>query len=307
MLKEFSRKGLVFAVILLFLGVCIKPAIANDISIESDYSELEEIVIQFYESDKTYIHKVMLTQEQLIELENIIYDFKNQLGSVDDTVDTETIYKNVIVSFEEFGLLPDDISIDYAQRIVTGKEQNIMIIKALEKLYNNKHKVLDENENLFCLISGETTKTFFTGLVPFSIHIHCILFSSRYFRFYFLLKDYNYELWEWWKSIFNKFSIRLVAFRMIIWYILAGILNFFPLKIGTNIHYGGYGGYYRAPQEVPAEGWICTNGLLGKKNWSGSFYGNVIGFTGIKIIKGFFDRYYIGTALKIRIENSSLV
>jgi hypothetical protein len=307
MQKKTSRKGLVFTVILLFLSVGIKPAIANDISYDFDNSELGEIVIQFYESDKTYIHKVMLTQEQLIELENVIYDFKNQLRSVDDTVDTETIYKNVIVSLEELGLFPDDISIDYAQRIVTGKEQNIMIIKALEKLYNNKHKAIEENENLFCLISGETTNTFFTGIVPFSIHLHCILFSSRYFRFYFLLKDYNYELWKWWASIFDEISIRLVAFRMIIWYIIAGILNLFPLKIGTIIHYGGYGGNYRVPQEVPAEGWICTNGLLGKKNWSGSFYGNVNGFTGIKIIKGFFDRYYIGSALRIRIENSSLV
>ena len=307
MQKKTSRKGLVFTVILLFLSVCIKPAIANNNSYDFDNSELEEIVIQFYELDKTYIHKVMLTQEQLIELENIIYDFKNQLRLVDDTADTGTIYKNVIVSFEELGLLPDDISIEYAQRIVTGKEQNIMIMKALEKLYNNKQKVLDENENLFCFISGETTNTFFTGIVPFSIHLHCILFSSRYFRFYFLLKDYNYELWEWWESIFDELCINLVTFRMIIWYITAGILNLFPFKIGTYIHYGGYGGYYRAPQEIPAEGWINTNGLLGNKNWSGSFYGNVIGFTGIKIIKGFFDRYYIGSALRIRIENSSLI
>jgi hypothetical protein len=307
MQKKLSRKGLTVAVILLFVSVINQPLIANDSSIESGNSDLEEIVVQFYEADRTYNHTIMLTQDQLIELDNIINNFKNQLRSVDDTVDTETIYKNIIVSFKELGLFPDDISIEYAQQLVTDKKQNIMFIKALEKWYNIKQKTIEENENLFCLITGETTNTFFTGLIPFLFHLHCILFSSRYFSFYFSLKDYNYELWEWWVSYFDEFSIRLVAFRMIIWYIIAGILNLYPLKFGTFIHYGGYGGNYRAPQEVPSEGWINTNGQLGKKNWSGSFYGNVIGFTGIKIIKGFLDRYYIGTAVKIRIVNSSLV
>lgn len=306
MQKNISRKGLAVAVILLFVGFGIQPAIA-DIRIEPNKSILVEIMIQFYETDKIINHTVMLTKDQVVELENFIDKLKIQLDSVDNEIDTKNIYKNAVLTFNKIGLLPDYISLDYAQQLVIDNEGNQWIGKIFEKIYNKKKVSFGENENLFCLISGKTNNTVFYSPSSLLFSIHALLSFIRFTIFLNLLNDINKDLSFWFLSNFGNFSLNLVTFRMFLWIAIAGILNLFPLKIGSQIHYGGLEGNYRAPQEVPAKGWINTNGLLGKKNWSGNFYGNVIGFTGIKITKNFFDHYYLGTALKIRIENSSLV
>jgi len=306
MQKKLCRNGLVVAIIILFFGVCIQPAIA-DIRTETNNSELEEITIQFYETDRTFNHTVMLTKGQIIELENLIDDFKSQLDSVDNEFETKNIYKNAVLNFDKMGLLPDYMSLDYAQQIVIDSEGNPCIIKIFEKIYNKKKVNFDENENLFCLISGVTNNTVFYSPSFLLFVLHALLSFARFTILVNWLDNINNDLLYWCLSNFGNFSLNLVIFRMFLWLGIAGILNLYPLKIGSFLHYGGVEGGYRAPQEVPAEGWINTDGLFGKKNWSGNFYGNVIGFTGIKITKNIFDHYYLGTAVKIRVENSSLI
>ena len=245
----------------------------------------------------------MLTQEQLTELKNLINNFKNQLKSVDDTVDTEIIYKSAIVSFEELGLLPDYMSIEYAQRLVIGKEENLLINKALERWYNRKQDVLDENENFFCLISGSTINTIFAGSVPLSILLHCILFSSRQIVFLYFLKENHYNLWRWWADNFGSFAYYLLIFRWGLWLCASAGINLFPIKLGAFILYGNIrAGDLAYFYTIPAEGWVDTIGPSGNKSWEGSFYGYATGFTGIKIIKGGFNFFYLGATYKVHIE-----
>ena len=90
---------------------------------------------------------------------------------------------------------------------------------------------------------------------------------------------------------------------MYFWLFLGAGINFFPLKIGAFIFFGMfdfdpfYGGI------IPSEGWVSTLGLYGKKACSGSFWGGVVGFTGIKIIRDYFDFFYLGAALGVVIIN----
>ena len=54
--------------------------------------------------------------------------------------------------------------------------------------------------------------------------------------------------------------------------------QFTPLAFGHLIKLGGRGGF---GMRIPADGWINTIGLNGKKNWN-RFYGWILGFTGFK-------------------------
>jgi hypothetical protein len=134
------KNSLVVGIIFLFISVGIQPAFANDISIKLDNSELVEIKVEFYETDRTYNHTVLLTHEQTEELKNLINDYEIKLENTDNKIETEAIYKNIVVSLNEYGLLPEDMSIEKAQRLVTGKEHNPVVVKLFEGLYKRNQK-----------------------------------------------------------------------------------------------------------------------------------------------------------------------
>jgi hypothetical protein len=295
-------KSLVVGVIVLFIGVGIQPAIA-DITSGSDNSELEEITIQFFETDRTYNHTVLLTQEQIRELETLISNFNNQLEAIDNQVNTETLFKNTLVSLDNLGLFPKDFSIKDAQRLVTGTKQNLSIVKSLERWVGNHQGTLDENENFLCLISGNTKYTIFQGPAGRFILGSFLEFLDKMF--------YNYPILH---SIFIGIII-----NPLIWFMILSTLfwNIYPLPIGYEIGLGYWSSpMWMPPHYSPAEGWVKTFGLNGKKIWEGEFFGQlpipsflaylaacftgVLGFTGLKI--GFLDsHFYMGSALWVKI------
>ena len=303
MSTSYVKNGLVVGVILLFIGVAVQPSIIADVSIESDDSELVEITVQIYEVDKAYNQTVMLTKEQAEELENLINNFEIELKNADDLGETETIFKDTIVSLDELGLLPEGMSVEEAQQLVTGEEQNPRVIRILDRWFSKNQKSLSSYDNILCLISGESINTVFIGPIPLLFGLHCISLYVKYFRFLEWLQDNNPELWSWWSENFSKLGIDLLFLRVFFWIYLGAGLNFLPLKIGGFIYYG----WYKFIEDVgiwpiPAEGWVGTTGLSGKKHLSGNLEGYVIGFTGIKIIRDFLDFYYLGAALRVKIK-----
>lgn len=292
-------KALVVGVIVLFLGVAVQPAFA-EVSIKSDNSELVEITVEFYEIDKTYNHTVLLTKEQVKELENLINDFEIQLDNADSKIETKAIFKDTIRSLNALGILPKDMSIDKAQQLVTGEEHNPKMVKLLERWINKNPKSLGSNRNALCLIAGRTNQTQFFGPIATLLSFVFLPYSIPYVGLLFLF----------------------------IFAILVEFFNIFPLAYGHRI---GIGGVYYDDDEgwLPAEGWVTTLGLLGIKSWKGSFYGHILpileliipivgalgypgvfGFIGIKIITGIKDyikdylrvpHFYFGTALWVNI------
>ena len=73
------KKSLIIGIIVLFLGVAVQPGIIADVSIKSDNSDLEEITIQFYESDRSSNHTILLTKEQVDELENRVVKLEKKM------------------------------------------------------------------------------------------------------------------------------------------------------------------------------------------------------------------------------------
>jgi hypothetical protein len=279
------KNGLAVGVILLFVGIAVQPVIIADVTIESDNSELVEITVEICEVGKAYNHSVMLTQEKAKELENLINNFEIELDGADSIAETEIIFKDTVVSLNELGLLPECMSVQEAQRLVTGEEQNPRVVKLIERYYSKNQKSLDNDKNILCLISGHTNVTFFLGPTG-SILMLLFMFLPEPFRSFILPIFTVYGPFFW---------------------------NFNPLPFGYIIGLGA-DGYY------PANGMVNTIGLSGIKKWGGSFYGHlplpqfisllcscypgVLGFTGIRIPSAPFpikSTFYFGTALWVKI------
>jgi len=288
------KNGLVVAIVLLLVGVAVQPVIIADVSIESDKSEMVEITVEICEVDRAYNHTVMLTKEQAEELDNLINVTKTELDIADSKDETEAIFKDTVVSLNELGLLPDCISVEEAQRLVTGEEQDPRIIRSLERWFSKNKKGLDDGENTLCLIAGATSYTMFQAPLA-------AILSRLVIRFFGSLGNpyAGYLLLLLMISI-----IPLIAVSIVIW-------NAFPISYGHLIGIGNWDA---------AEGLIITSGLNGIKIWNGSFYGNlpfrtmydghypgVLGFTGINLwadeLIVFKYRFYLGAALWVKISS----
>lgn len=295
------KKALVIGVIFLYISIAIQPVIIAEATIEPDDFNLVEITVEIYELDKTYNHTVMLTKEHVEELELLINKTKTELDGSDNSDVAENIFMNAVLSFNEFSLLPDSISVTEAQRLVKGEEQNPRIVKLFERYYNKNQKSPDNEGNTLCLIAGKSINTVFIAPIALTIFIYGASFIFRNLLFWRLFsRNISPEIFSFYE--------KLNYFREAFWCVLGAGLNFLPLKIGTFIHYGwisfDYDDWYGwVIDEIPAKGWVSTYGLSGKKQWTGDFSGEAIGFTGIKIFTGLLDFFYLGAALRVKIEN----
>ena len=308
------REVLVIGIIVQFIGVAFQPVIIADVSIESDKSELVEITVEIYEVNRVQEYTVMLSQEQAEELELLINKTKTELDAADNSDETENIFMNTVLSLNELGLLTNEINVEKVQRLVRGEEQNPRVVKLFEKYYSKNQKNLDYDKNILCLIAGGTIKTVF--IAPFALlfgllfGLHGPLSFVRHIKFLEWFNNINPDLLSWWLENFGEFHYRLLFLRMSFWITFGVGLNFLPLKIGAYIHYGWFKFYfypwYNEVEDIPAEGWVNTYGLFGKKEWSGDFYGGVIGFTGIKITNKLLDHFYFGAALGVSIDDERI-
>ncbi len=295
MQKGLWKKGLVLGIIILFVGIAVQPGIIADDSFESVNSELVEITIQICNGNGANDITVMLTEEQVKELESIISSTKTKLDAAKTMEETSAIFNDAAVSLYELGVLPEGMSIEDAQRLVNGIGKNPWIVKILERWFSRNQEEKETVENFLCLIAGHTDETWFVGpsfilkliiwgpLLPLIILLN-ILFGTE-------IPDID----ELFQLFFDRGLISLI------W-------QYNPLAFGHTILLGYYSTDYWPPGWVHAEGWIYTIGLKGIKSWN-SFGGSVLGFTGIKICyPPIEDRthFYMGAALRVKIGEEPL-
>ena len=290
------KKGLAVAVILLFIGVAFAPSINANISKASIDSELVEITTEICGlNDGKYT--VQLTKEEAEEVEHLFDSIRERLNATETREETVEIFKEAVVELDKYGLL-GDLSVKQAQRLVTGQEQNPEVVECLERWYSRNQGSLDYYGNILCLIEGFTDNTAFQG--PSA--------RMRYLFYELLMEVFHYY------DIIVMVLSTWTILRMFIW-------NFNPLPFGYEI---GLGREWEDPAGLfhrhPANGWIHTSGLMGKKEWDGSFYGQlllfpffspikqslyfpgVLGFTGIHITD-IYAHYYLGSALLVKLDS----
>jgi len=338
MQNSLVKKNLVVAVIVLFVGVSVAPGIAavdlkpcglsktSTFDKEIQNNELVEITVSICKTDGMENHTFMLTQQQATALDGLIENFKTELDNVETQEENIALYRDMVVSLDAAGLLPEEIGVEETQQLVAGNNYAMpegmsfeyaqeLATKRFQELFastpvSEKENAfeLDDNENALCLISGATSNTIFQGLSGHFVYVFwqsfMELLEKKFYDFpnlYFLLLD--------------------IIRAPVIWSILLTslFLNINPLSLGYEIGLGFWTSPpFGFPTTFPAEGWVNTFGLNGKKIWEGEFFGQlpissfisflvfecypgVLGFTGIKI--GLLDShfFYMGSALWVKI------
>jgi len=292
------RKGLAVALVLLFIGVAFAPGVNANISKASIDSELVEITTEICGLNGGK-YTVQLTKEEAEEVEHLFDSIRERLNATETREKTVEIFKEAVVELDKYGLL-GDLSVKQAQRLVIGQEQNPEVVECLERWYSRNQGSLDYYGNILCLIEGFTDNTAFQGPLA----------RMRYLFYELLMEMFHYY------DIIVMVLSTWTILRMLIW-------NFNPLPFGYEI---GLGRTWEDPAGLfhyyPANGWIHTNGLMGKKEWDGSFYGQlprfppfspfpikqslylpgVLGFTGIHITD-IDAHYYLGSALLVKLDS----
>ncbi len=279
MQKGLFKKGIVIVIIILFVGVGVQPALA-DLSIESDDFEFVEFTVQVGNIE----YNVVLSSKQAEELENLMDNTKAQLDKATTIKETSKIFDETVVSLYKLGMLPDSISVEDAQRLVKGHHRFSRMDNVLDCLSGSKLGILDDDENLFCLVAGKTDNTNF---LPLSYRL--------------LLKIYE---------LYNDLLILILIFQIILLPLV--ILWMLSPVVYGNIALLGH-------SDGPSHGWVYTIGLNGIKNWWGNFRGGtyfravggvrkcylgILGFNGISICTNVnhLDCFYLGFARQVKLD-----
>jgi len=279
----------VVGITILFLGLSIQPSVAT-IQPESIDTEYYDITTEFIGLGKEFT--VQLTQQQMDELDLLFEDIREQLNNSESKEETIQIYNNAIKRLDGLGLL-GDYSVKQVQELVTGRFQNPMFNHLIKKLSNRF--LLDDDFNMFCIISGSTTDTFVLPLSTVFIQRFISKMENLpYAIFYILIPFLQLLLFFNWLRVF-------VGYRI-------------PITLGSGISFGFYGAL--SNNYIPANGWIHTYGMFGHNKWDNNFYGQISeyylffgvlyigvnGFIGLKIHDmNSFDYYYLGFANYVNI------
>ena len=254
------KKLLAVGVIVLFLGLAIAPSINANVSKASIESELVEITTELCGIDGVKPHTVSLSKEDAEEVEKLIDDIERRLDNVETREETVEIFNEAVVELDKYGLL-GGLSVEQAQKLVTGKIFDTKIAKIFGRLANGNN--FSEGENMNSLVYGFCTSislaASFMWIPAFFLMRHPILLE-----------------------MFDEFLITLeniLGFWLL--YILIPIASIgiiYPTFSPINIFAFMLVGWPRL-----AEGPLFINGENGKQNFSEDFYGIIVGFTGIKI------------------------
>jgi len=249
-----SRKGLTVTVILLFINVAFAPSISINMTKASKDNDLVEVTIRSCDPKEDKIYTVQLTKRQIREVQRIFDELKNHLSISTSMEETLRIFNDTIISMSRYNLLPNDMTIEQAKRLVANANQNQKIKSLLQKISTKLQANAKAGtiQNSFCLIAGNTSNIHFAKPVTkitmrlFDIMDYCSGNS--------ILVKIATALW----IVFNPLS----TISQMILYLQGN-------HLGVNIFFGNFH-YYPYPNWLfPAQGWLSTNGINGQQNISG--------------------------------------
>jgi len=279
--NNLIKKGLVVAVILLFIGVAFAPSINANISKASIESELVEITTEVCGINGVKPNTVSLSKEDVDEVEKLIDDIERRLDNVETREETVEIFNEAVVELDKYGLL-GGLSVKQAQRLVTVEYQNSRFIKLFERLFV-KYQFLDNDSNYLCLVAGQTSYTIRMSF-PILRVISFLLWALPEFGFVLPVSIFSviYFGKYWWSGSDAGGSRHERGANG--WVSTLG-LNGNKSWAGDNLY--GY---------LPNLVWELDAGNFGQTRWGG-----VAGFTGIIIKISNEEISFLGSALKVKL------
>ena len=97
---------------------------------------------------------VKLTRQQYNDLEQYLVEFKARLNQTTTREEAIPLFKEAVVELDKYGLLPKGMSVEKAQRLISGWEYN-----EFESVLNKRQReVYNLSENVLCLLFLSGTK-----------------------------------------------------------------------------------------------------------------------------------------------------
>jgi hypothetical protein len=290
---------LIVAILILFIDASSASIIVTD-SVTLDHPDT--MTSPFLKVIRTPIRTDEIRQQDKI-IRGIFDDLKNHLSTSKSQKETHQLFNDTIIELAQHHLLPDDLSIKEAQRLVNTHPR----IHPLLQRISQQHQPLNTEgviQNTFCSVAGNTSNT------------HVAKLAKRIaLRMYYVI-DYNTG---------NEPLRNLATGVYIIFNELSKMNSLFLQKDGRHLGVCLYfGNYHYTPYPnwlSPAQGWIETEGLKGKQNITGTFWGQTmtggwqpqvdwymnytwrgcLGFSGLIYYSGPDTVYFIGTALAVNV------
>jgi hypothetical protein len=148
------KKILAISIILFFIGVAVAPSINISVVKASNDNDLVEVTTQACGIKRYGNTTVKLTREQANELDLLFESIDSKLNNATSREESIRIYQNAIIELDKYGLLPQGMSIEQAQRLITGWYQN-----RIEKVLNRQQEIFPNFINVFCLLFGSATQS----------------------------------------------------------------------------------------------------------------------------------------------------
>ena len=199
-------------VMLLLVGVAVQPVIVADVSIESDNSGLIEITVSICRFDSIDNHTVFMTPEKATELYGIINNFDKNMKHATTYEETVEIINEAAVSLNEYDLLPEDLNVEEAQKLMTCNNLYTKINRFMEKM---GRQINDDNGNeiinSLCLVYA----------FIFDVTVATIDFNFFLPIFFFFLALYGFSYYEGyntpilgWLFVFSLVYFQLKPLRL---------------------------------------------------------------------------------------------
>jgi hypothetical protein len=300
----FSKKTLALLSAFLFLSLLATQSSIMDTVRASQDDNRDEITTQVCDIMKETTVTIRLTTQQIKEIQRTFDELKNRLSTTTSAEETQELFNATIIILNRYNLLPEGMSIEHAQHLVncaTTLQKRVPSIQILsQKLHTGT--VAGTIQNSLCSIVGNTSNTHSAKLATRIAHR---LFSIMDHSSGVLLVKVATALW----TVLIPFS------RLSEWGLQKD-----GYRCGVSIYFGNYH-YYPYPNWFsPAHGWLSTNGINGKQDINGSFWGQTmiggwqpqddwymnntwrgcVGFTGLITHIGN-STYYLGSALFVNI------
>lgn len=307
--KTLRQKVFVFLIILHVLGVAFTSIPGQKACTISNQGALVEVTTHIHDVNNDSLSSIRVTPQESEEIQRIFDDLKNQLSTADILEETHRIFNDTIDALARQGLLPDDISIQKIKKLATSASHYSKLAPLTQHI--NKRFQGNSNEgvmqNFFCSIAGNTSNTHTAKLAKrIALRLNAIIDHSTG---NVVLANIATALW----IVFHQISK-----------ITQTIVRQNGSHGGVCMYFGNYH-YYPYPNWLqPAEGWISTNGINGKQNISGSFWGQTmtggwqpqadwymnytwrgcLGFTGLITYVGEDSAYFLGSALQVHVGHN---
>jgi hypothetical protein len=117
------RKVLVIGIIVLFIGIGVYPAIAENLSTSTNENisdKLVKVPVQIFGHNGFKSYKLSITKQQYDDFQVLKEKFKKDFEKADTMKKSVVVYRNMVLSLDKLGLLPEGMSIVEAEKLVLG-------------------------------------------------------------------------------------------------------------------------------------------------------------------------------------------